>query len=1770
MTSEDEDPLDWTIDEVVEFLCHNPLTPWSQSAAQAPRPDPVTFETAIRANLLTGEVLLHDVDKETLREDLGLKALGHRSSMLMAIRYLRQNSPKYQMSLGKAGLNDNLSSIYASSYFAPTTPGQGPAPELSSPVYPRPVSEAATPQNLLNSRLITPSVSGVHNSKRPIRADPPSFNPVQKEKDNVSSQVPNTMETSAAYDNIERHQSVPPGSPRIRSESHAEFSEISGRVRSLEHHIIDQSGRKRRKLDLRSVAEASGEKSILALTTSASQAKHWYMGPERIAPSQLFYGPNSEEDDHSFVMLGSEFPSAQRAYVKSCMQYFYQQKPIKLRDGHGDKWAVIPYKASEVNPSKSRLFSLYTLRNGKVTVSKENLENWPQLHQSQAAYTATSSRTSKASDPFAYLIEKYPVLEDNENTYPLYGDSGSEGEYDEDTWQEIDDEQQDPAQNKPINLTSGEIDSVIAQCVTDYKNKWHQDKKPKEEQKARLLWLRARRGKLTNQQIKGSLREASRLEERLKKIKKAILESEVLTRAGLQALCVGMEQTVHDIEKQKWRVKILEQPVCPPKVAAGPKPKPISKPRNGDEESLHSESDYESEDPLADFIDNSDDMTGPASPEQHIATQSETPSSTDSDEDAVISPSGLRRKSRAQKRAPFRTDSPSPRVSVNEKEPEYVDLTIDSADEFRIETPPLNPVQSRVSQSVDTPYKSERDSISPGPNLTPDDSVETRNQNNQTPKDTKGSKLKYKPKQRNLPEFKDFDKISSISWEELEERMDRRRLLAKLIYSLSDEERKAMAKEVPAYDVSELKGLVEAALRALFEGKQEIDGVSQDENDIIMRTATFYISWINCAYNGGEGIRRFMVIKAENDLANFPRFFDEIRAHLTAYRSWDRERRAAAAAENPDNSNAEDTDLAPDDTPHKKRKKEVQESQDAKRIQQSAQARVALQNTQRKNLEKKMESMGFDNDDPDLQAVSFEEPVIYLDRHIGRRVKPHQLNGIQFMWRELIQDEKRQGCLLAHTMGLGKTMQVISLLGTISAAANSDDHLIRKQVPKRLRRSQTLVLCPSSLIENWYEEFLMWTPESNNIGPLRKITGLHKLHERLKEASNWNEEGGILIMSYDIFRALILNKATKTRGKALDEDDHKRVKEWLLDGPNIVVADEAHKMKNLRTGISQAASQFRTKSRIALTGSPLANNLEDYFTMVNWIAEDYLGDFVQFKANYVEPIEEGLYADSSHSERRRSLIKLQVLKEILEPKINRADISVLTGSLPPKVEFVITVPLTELQERAYNSYVETVLFQGKSDIGNARLWSWLAILALCCNHPASFKDKLLSRATEAARTGRKSNEPDDMPGDESIAQAGLPDSDKLVYQQQQIFDTVSDIQAIDLSYRSEILDKIVEESVKAGDKVLIFSHSLPTLNYVESMLKRSKRKYCRLDGTTPIFTRQSATKNFNSGSVDQVYLISTRAGGLGLNIPGANRVVIFDFGFNPVWEEQAVGRAYRLGQQKPVFVYRFIAGGTFEEVMYNKAVFKTQLAFRVVDKKNPVRWASRNAGMYLFPVKSIKQEDVFEYLGKDPHVLDKIIANDLAGKKIIRKIGLTETFQKEDNDKLTDEEKRGVQVELDDERLKRTDPEAYQKRVMERLAAANPGQVPAASQFGHNRPAPPFPYHPHQAYMMGRPSAANAPPLGPPGPNSNVFSSRNQTPHAAVSNDQNSRHAQSEPRQQAPQKPLPRNPSLQTDGPAQENSPIDNAQQKDKNTDKERRSESRQRGDVEKTSCKPQ
>jgi SNF2 family DNA or RNA helicase len=274
----------------------------------------------------------------------------------------------------------------------------------------------------------------------------------------------------------------------------------------------------------------------------------------------------------------------------------------------------------------------------------------------------------------------------------------------------------------------------------------------------------------------------------------------------------------------------------------------------------------------------------------------------------------------------------------------------------------------------------------------------------------------------------------------------------------------------------------------------------------------------------------------------------------------------------------------------------------------------------------------------------------------------------------------------------------------------------------KLRKLRTLILCPAGLIPNWCDELTQWNKEKVGIGAPVVIDASIPTTRRLSELNKWYKagHGGVLLMSYAFFRRWALNPKPKKGERPFTPEEHEQIKKQLLRGPTVVIADEAHNMKNNDALVTQAARLLKTKSRIALTGSPLSNNLQEYYSMVDWITPGYLGEMVEFRANYVEPIEEGLTAVSTQYERKKARVKLAALIEILEPKIHRKEIAALQDELPPRVQFVLKIPPTKTQLEIYRAFVGKAKSGLDSSTSTARLWDFMNYMRLLCSHPTLF------------------------------------------------------------------------------------------------------------------------------------------------------------------------------------------------------------------------------------------------------------------------------------------------------------------------------------------------------------------------------------------------------------------------------------------------------------------
>ncbi|KAJ6110071.1 hypothetical protein N7486_002306 [Penicillium sp. IBT 16267x] len=1538
MEPANSDPVDWSVDEVVSFLCSAGPAPWAQSP-NAPRPDPAVLEAALRNNDITGEVLMH-VDKDGLK-DMGLKAYGHRIMLMKAIEWLQQKSVKYSSSQKNASIAVAVS-------------------RMSSP-YPH----EGTP------------VSAVLNT-----------NPA----DVISS-----------------------------------------------------------------------PKESLAVQRTPKPKR-------RIAPTRLE--------------------------------------------------RIIP-------PTSAKR----TLSDGSVSLShptspsQEVCLNIANISSNQIGFHG------KKEEFLSYLLEKYGP-DDDDAVLPGYGESGSEGEYDKETWQELlkdnpklkyahptleDDHPtlEDDHTNLEVSRLSGlsqeERDNLLAQYITEQEELWRQKALPKKLPKAEGLWYFFRQAKrLEDEKLRRSNR-IEHLQDRLRTIQQAIMNVSYRSPSDFRRACGAMDMTIFERCTENWTLDILELDTCP---EPAPRPARIPRPhKERDMESVSAEgkeddtliSDAETfyEDPIEEEDDlepSTDDENQPefGSPMSLSLEDEDTevPSKTPRSEAAQGMPFGLESSPASSfslspnppsKRR--RVSDPGRRGHVNagpnnqgpffqddDDDMEIIELTNvvdqskststhqDHATEDTIKTPPLNPTvlavevansheQNPLKSSSLNPAPSRQDhateDIIKTPPLNPTPITRLKlSQPRNIPIEIEehllsssggsspvlldsGSEPKQpQPRSTDPQENISIDtdeadilrKVEGMSMASIEARKDRIQLLAKIVMQLPSSEYRGFPDYLDRWFPPIYREKIQEVIRAMMMNQRKLDGVDPAESKLSMRLGALFVSWFHCASVTSAGLQPKRLQEALNAIeddydegASLTVFLTKLQSLINTYNFLHPE---SSRRRSLDEGSAKEDVLSPPSLQSskqslKRKKQYVPKAPNS--VQKIAQERKAVQDRAREEFRTQRENKGLSNSDRAGQAVTFKDPIIYLNPSLGEFVKPHQLIGIQFMWRELCDTEKPQGCLLAHVMGLGKTFQVISLLVTIAEAAASENPKIKAQVPARFHRSQTLILCPSFLVPNWIKEFHCWVPSSHHLGNIFQIMASPTPDptERTAIIQAWVEEGGVIVMSYEMFRKFINNDQNRLSG-----EQHKMVLDALLDKPSIVVADEAHKLKGEKTSISQVTSRFKTKSRIAMTGSPLANNLFEYYQMIEWVAPGYLESVQSFREKYMEPIQEGLYIDSNQHQRRASLVALKVLNGILEPKIQRAGHSVIASDLPSKTELVVRITLSDIQRRAYNIFVEEL----KTSHNFSRLWQWLAIMQLCCNHPKPFLEKLEDRTA----TTSQGVEASVLDGD-----ADLPSN--LFPRIKELLAPVPDISHPSLSHRSLLLDRILDESKRIGDKVLVFSQSIPTLNYLDKLFSQRGRNYRRIDGVTVAQNRQGIVTQFNEDPSMELLLISTRAGGLGLNIHGANRVVIFDFLFNPAWEDQAIGRAYRLGQTKPVFVYRFVAAGTFEEIIFNMTLFKSQLTVRVVDQKNVLREGHKKPTKYLFPVKDRQKISSDHLLGKDPEVLDKIIANGDFADSIVE-ITLSKA-QDDENDKLSTEESLRVKDVLTLEQLKRNDPAAFKKEMKKRELA---------------------------------------------------------------------------------------------------------------------------------------
>ena len=485
---------------------------------------------------------------------------------------------------------------------------------------------------------------------------------------------------------------------------------------------------------------------------------------------------------------------------------------------------------------------------------------------------------------------------------------------------------------------------------------------------------------------------------------------------------------------------------------------------------------------------------------------------------------------------------------------------------------------------------------------------------------------------------------------------------------------------------------------------------------------------------------------------------------------------------------------------------------------------------------------------------------------------------------------------------------------------------------------------------------------------------------RADKLESWYEDGGVLLIGYNMFRNL-----TSTANKKFEPKMRETFAKCLLGGPDLVICDEGHLLKNEKSAINAAVNRIKTPRRIVLTGTPLQNNLNEYYEMVNFVQPNLLGTRKEFLDKFVNPITNGQHSDSTKEDillmKKRSL----VLNNLLKGCMQRLDVNILVPYLKPKHEYVLTIQLGKLQKALYKHYLDNYarvgqigtdgeLVGGKKgglfyDVQNLRrIWNHPAVLLLSkmrkdakgddASCEDDYFDEEIEEITEASdESGEDSDNSDSLKKEKKAASKKhvtradksedlVTSGDKEVIQKttsssawwEKFLPHGQGLDDVLLGSKMILLMDILKEAAKIGDKILVFSQSILSLDLIEGFLKENTwvpgEDYYRMDGSTPAEMRKTWCEGFNNESNQRMklFLISTKAGGLGINLVGANRVILFDASWNPSDDMQSIFRVFRLGQSKPVYIYRFLAKGTMEEKIYDRQVAKQSLSARVIDK----------------------------------------------------------------------------------------------------------------------------------------------------------------------------------------------------------------------------------------------
>ncbi|CAL8290832.1 unnamed protein product [Merluccius merluccius] len=521
---------------------------------------------------------------------------------------------------------------------------------------------------------------------------------------------------------------------------------------------------------------------------------------------------------------------------------------------------------------------------------------------------------------------------------------------------------------------------------------------------------------------------------------------------------------------------------------------------------------------------------------------------------------------------------------------------------------------------------------------------------------------------------------------------------------------------------------------------------------------------------------------------------------------------------------------------------------------------------------------------------------VVVDPYLISNLRPHQREGLLFLYECVMgmsipvypsaflcvcpRAASRHGAILADEMGLGKTLQSVALAWTLLRQGPYGGKPVAKLV---------LVVAPGSLVQNWGAEFNKWLGrERISVYTVNQVRGA-EIEQFVASSLH-----SVLVISYEMLL------------RSLEQIQKLEF--------GLMVCDEGHRLKNSSIKTSSAISGLSCRRRVILTGTPVQNDLQEFYAIIEFVNPGILGSSTAYRKVYEEPILRSRQPSCTEEERVLGEERAAELSRLTGTFTLRRTQEIINRYLPPRLDWTLFCRATPLQTELYTQLLSHRVFRACLQ-GSSQTHTHLACITALkklCNHPGL----LHSTVKEKAESGSVANTLYEglaalFPEDYSSGGLSTAHSGKLLV-------------------LSDLLAAI--RHLSPSDRVVVVSNYTQTLDLLQDLCVHLGYTWCRLDGHTPTMQRQRLVDSFNSPySNNFLFLLSSKAGGVGLNLVGASHLVLYDIDWNPANDIQAMARVWRDGQKKTVHIYRLLTAGTIEERIFQRQVSKQGLSGTVVD-----------------------------------------------------------------------------------------------------------------------------------------------------------------------------------------------------------------------------------------------